>query len=116
MTGESAWTQASIGAAIWLVALGAVWLVTAGAGMGFGDVKLAPILGFSLGWFGWEVAVFGLICGWCGAGIFAGFLILRRRVNRSTTIAFGPFLLIGFWLAFALGPVVIRGGLPWLSV
>ncbi len=116
LTGESEWGQAMIGAAIWLVALGAVWLGTAGAGMGFGDVKLAPLLGFSLGWFGWELASFGLICAWCIAGIYAGLLILSRRVNRSTTIAFGPFLLVGFWLAMVFGPGVVRGGSPWLWV
>ena len=57
--GQWRWGQALIGAGIWLAALGAVWFVTAGKAMGFGDVKLAPVLGLSLGWCGWEIATLG---------------------------------------------------------
>ena len=45
------------GAALWLVAIGSVWLVSAGRAMGFGDVKLAPLLGMTLAWIRWDAAL-----------------------------------------------------------
>ena len=107
--GLGSWTQALMGAGIWFLLLGAVWLVTSGKAMGFGDVKLAPLLGLSLGWFGWEIATVGVICAWFLGGIYAGLLILIGRAQRSSAIAFGPFLIAGFWIAVALGPWLARG-------
>ena len=106
--GQWRWGQALIGAGIWLAALGAVWFVTAGKAMGFGDVKLAPVLGLSLGWCGWEIATFGLFCAWFLGGIVAGGLLLIGRARRSSAIAFGPFLIAGFWVALILGPGLVR--------
>jgi len=107
--GQWRWGQALIGAAIWLVALGLVWFITGGNAMGFGDVKLAPVLGLSLGWCGWDIATFGLFGAWFLGGIVAGGLILFGRARRSSAIAFGPFLIAGFWVALILGPELVRG-------
>lgn len=107
--GRGSWTQAFIGAGIWTLMLGSVWLVTSGRAMGFGDVKLAPVLGLSLGWFGWEIAAVGVICAWFLGGIFASLLMVIGRAQRSSAIAFGPFLVAGFWVALALGPWLVHG-------
>jgi leader peptidase (prepilin peptidase)/N-methyltransferase len=107
--GQWRWGQALIGAAIWLVSLGLVWFITGGNAMGFGDVKLAPVLGLSLGWCGWDIATFGLFCAWFLGGIVAGVLILFGRARRSSAIAFGPFLIAGFWVALIFGPELVRG-------
>ncbi len=107
--GLGQWPQALIGAGIWALLLGSVWLVTSGKAMGFGDVKLAPVLGLSLGWFGWDIAAVGVICAWVLGGMFAGLAILIGRASRSSAIAFGPFLVAGFWTALALGPWMVHG-------
>lgn len=96
--------SALIGAGIWLGLLGLVWAGTGGSGMGFGDVKLAPLLGASLGWVGWEFAVVGLIAAWVLGGLWAGVLMLCHRATRASVMAFGPFLVGGFWLALLAWP------------
>ena len=107
--GQWRWGQACIGAGIWLATFGAIWFVTAGKAMGFGDVKLAPVLGLSLGWCGWEIAVVGLVCAWLLGGIFAAGLILFGRAQRSSVIAFGPFLIGAFWVSLGIGPWMVHG-------
>ena len=58
--GEVPWTSALIGAGAWFAVIGGIWLVTRGRGMGLGDVKLAPVLGATLGWVSVGSALVGL--------------------------------------------------------
>ena len=92
------WTRALLGAAV----LGALYLLlflVNPAGMGFGDVKLAPTLGLALGWYGWPVLVRGTLASFgCGA-LFGLALLLSGRATRRTPIPFGPFMLLGTALA-----------------
>lgn len=78
------------------------------AGMGFGDVRLAALLGFALGHVGW--AEFGV-------GMYAGFLIFAvpglllaivkwDRKLLKAAFPFGPFMIAGALLGLAVGPVV----------
>lgn len=88
------------------LALGAgyfvLWLVNP-AGMGFGDVKLAPTLGLALGWYGWPTLVAGTFAGLL-LGALAGLTLLAtRRADRKTPIPFGPFMLLGALGALMLG-------------
>ena len=83
------------GAALWLVAIGSVWLVSAGRAMGFGDVKLAPLLGMTLAWIRWDAALLGLMICWILGGLWALALLAGRRATGKDTIAFGPFMLLG---------------------
>jgi len=97
------WSGAGLGAALWLGALGLIWLVSAGRGMGLGDVKLAPSLGATLGWFGGGIALAGLVIAF-GVGALVGiFLLLAKRVGRRDALPFGPFLLLGAVLAIPVG-------------
>ena len=90
-------------AALWLAAVGGIWLVSRGRAMGLGDVKLAPLLGLVLGWIGWGPAVIGLGSAWIAGGCVAAALLATRRAGRRQAVAFGPFLIIGFWLGSFLG-------------
>lgn len=72
-----------------------LYLITKGRGMGLGDVKLAIGLGVWLGWLnGWKWLMLSFIIG----GIVASILLLLKRANLKTKIAFGPFLIIAFWI------------------
>jgi leader peptidase (prepilin peptidase)/N-methyltransferase len=83
-----------------------VALVAPGA-MGFGDVKLAGVLGLYLGWLGWSSVLVGAFAGFLLGGIVGVALLAARRAGRKTAIPFGPYMLAGAMLAlFAAAPVV----------
>jgi leader peptidase (prepilin peptidase)/N-methyltransferase len=108
VTGQWPLSQSLLMALVWLVVIGGVWLVTAGRGMGFGDVKLAPILGLILGWVGWGQGFVGLFSAWLLGGLVGLTLILMRKAQRGTALAFGPFLIIGFWVGLCVGGPVAQ--------
>ncbi|GLY01212.1 MULTISPECIES: A24 family peptidase [Actinoplanes] len=88
------------------VLLYAVYWILAGWGMGGGDVKLAPLLGFYLGWLGWPAVAIGAMAGFLLAGIVGMTMIMLNVAGRKSRIPFGPFMLAGAFLAvFAATPV-----------
>jgi leader peptidase (prepilin peptidase) / N-methyltransferase len=93
-------------AALSLCILGAVYLALALAypgGMGFGDVKLAGVLGLFLGYLGWGELVVGAFAAFLLGGIFAVGLVLARRATRKSGIPFGPWMLAGAWVGIFFG-------------
>lgn len=100
---------AAVGALVWLGVIGGSWLITRGRGMGLGDVKLAPLLGASLGLIGGLEAAAGLLFALVIAAVVGVTLLLTGRVQRRQAIAFGPFLLLGWLLAMVLGAPVVDG-------
>jgi leader peptidase (prepilin peptidase) / N-methyltransferase len=93
------------GAALWALFAAAVLIYP--AGMGFGDVKLAGLLGLGAGWFGAANAVLGLVLAFCLGGLVSLGLVIARRAGRKSAVPFGPFLLVGFLLAALSGPDLI---------
>ena len=73
------------------------------AGMGFGDVKLAGVLGLYLGWLGWAELVAGGFLGFLLGGVVGGVLMAVRRAGRKSKIPFGPFMLGGAFIAVLWG-------------
>lgn len=59
-------------------------------GLGMGDVKLAGMLGFLLGW----AVVPALVIGTLAGGVVAAVLLAGSKTRR-TTIAYGPYLAVG---------------------
>jgi leader peptidase (prepilin peptidase)/N-methyltransferase len=95
--------RALMSAAVWLAVYGGIHLLTAGRGMGLGDVALAPVLGLVLGWGGWGASLVGLMAGFLvGAVIGVGLLATRRAAARSR-VPHGPFLLAGATLGIFVG-------------
>lgn len=75
-------------------------------GMGGGDVKLAPLLGFYLGWLGWSSVAVGAFAGFLLGGIVGMALMALRLAHRKSRIPFGPYMLAGAFLAvFAAAPI-----------
>lgn len=73
------------------------------SGMGFGDVKLAGVLGLVLGWLGWGELVVGGFLGFLLGALIGGGLMLVRKAGRKSKIPFGPFMLLGALLAIVWG-------------
>ena len=67
--------------------------------LGMGDVKLLVPIGLILGWFGWQCLVIGLAVAFFVAGLFVLVRLAMQKITASSTIALGPFLLLGFWVA-----------------
>ena len=72
-------------------------------GMGFGDVKLAGVLGLYLGWLGWAEVVTGGFLGFLFGGVGGVLLIAARRAGRKSMIPFGPYMLAGAFVAILWG-------------
>ncbi|WKU03273.1 A24 family peptidase [Micromonospora sp. HUAS LYJ1] len=70
--------------------------------LGFGDVKLAAVLGLPLGWLGWPTLWLGLLLPHLLNGVLVLALLAVGRVRRDTALPFGPALLAGTWLAALL--------------
>jgi leader peptidase (prepilin peptidase)/N-methyltransferase len=81
------------------------------AGMGFGDVKLAGVLGLVLGYFSWSAVVVGAFAGFF-LGAVVGVVVLAGGGNRKTALPFGPFMVAGalaaLWLADPVVGLVLR--------
>ena len=75
-------------------------------GMGFGDVKLAGVLGLYLGWLGWAPLAVGTFAGVPARRGRRGRADGRRRAGRKTALPFGPSMLAGALIAlFAAAPI-----------
>ena len=73
------------------------------AGMGFGDVKLAGLIGLYLGWLGWGSLLVGAFLGFLLGAVVGIALMVRGRAGRKTKIPFGPFMLMGAYIAVICG-------------
>lgn len=88
------------GAVLWLVYF--VLRVVYPAGMGFGDVKLAGVLGLYLGFLSWEHLFWGTAAAFLLGGLYGLGLIVTRRGTAKSAIPFGPFMLAGAAIALVL--------------
>lgn len=95
VTGESsAMVRALLGMLV-LCGFYALLRLISRSGMGGGDVKLAAVIGLVLGWHGWTELVVGAASAFVLGSLFALALILLRRADGATRIAFGPWMIAG---------------------
>jgi leader peptidase (prepilin peptidase)/N-methyltransferase len=73
-----------------------------GGNLGYGDVRLATLLGIFLGWLGWAEVIWGALLPWLINGPVALTLLLLGRVGRKSRLPFGPALLCGALFSVAL--------------
>ncbi|MFH0943155.1 MAG: prepilin peptidase [Candidatus Beckwithbacteria bacterium] len=92
------WT--ALGSFIFIYSL---YLLTKKKGMGFGDIKLAVLLGLVLGWP--KILVAYLIAFLTGA-VVGVILIIRGKKKLKDRIAFGPFLLLAMLAAKLWGETI----------
>lgn len=64
-------------------------------GIGMGDVKLAGLIGLTIGLSSILVALFIAIL---TGGIAGAFILLKSRFQRGQTMAYAPYLVVGVWV------------------
>ncbi|QYJ04594.1 prepilin peptidase [Nocardioides panacisoli] len=66
-------------------------------GLGFGDVKLAGLIGGMTAYLSWGTLLVGVFGGFL-LGALAGVMLLAGgRADRRSAVPFGPFLVLGAW-------------------
>ena len=105
----TAWT--GIYALLW----GATPLILGKAGMGLGDVKLAPSLGLLTGWVGWSASLIGFFAAFFVGLAIALPLLLSARVDRTAKLAHGPNMLVGAVIGIAVGPMLVNAYLSFIT-
>lgn len=100
------------GAAGYFMILFVVALASRG-GFGFGDVKLAALLGLFTGYVGLGSALIAFFLGIFIGGVVAIVLLALRRRDRKAEIAFGPPMIVGAWIAVPYGADLLA---RWLGI
>ena len=96
-------------ALIGAVVLGAFYLLLAlvwAGGMGGGDIKLAVLIGLTLGWLGWPQLVVGAFAAFFVGGIISIVLLALHKVKLRGGIPFGPSMVIGAWIGIYAGTLI----------
>ena len=84
-----------------------VLAVLARGGLGFGDVKLAFLIGMVTGFLGWGHVVVAGVSAFILGGVTAVLLLVTRRSSRKDAIPFGPFMIVASVIAVLWGTAII---------
>ena len=73
--------------------------------MGFGDVRLAALVGLVLGWVGWGAVAIGLWSSFLLFAVPALVVVLARRDRTllKRSFPFGPFMVLGTLVGLVWG-------------
>lgn len=88
------------GGVIYFILLLVLALIARG-GFGFGDVKLAFLLGLFTAYQSWETLIVAVFAAFLLGGLVSAILVVTRIRNRKDSIPFGPYLVAGAYLAIA---------------
>jgi prepilin signal peptidase PulO-like enzyme (type II secretory pathway) len=93
------------GAVIGGALFAALWGVSRGRAMGFGDVKLALATGMLVGF---PDIILATLLSFMLGGVWGGALLVLRHHKPKDHIPFGPFFVAGTILTFAYGEALLR--------
>ena len=79
--------------------IGGLWLITKKKAMGSGDIGIAGVLGL---WLGYPKILTTLWFAFVLGGIYGGYLLITKKAKLKTAVPFGPFLILGGWIAYTL--------------
>ena len=96
----AAFLRACVAAAVLFVVF-LVMALLSPSGLGWGDVKLAGLVGLYLGWLGWSAVVVGVAAAFVVQAAVASVLLAAGRVGLRGELAFGPAMLVGAAVAIA---------------
>jgi leader peptidase (prepilin peptidase)/N-methyltransferase len=98
---------AALSAVVWFVIFFSLNTISPRA-LGFGDVRLAPVLGLALGWLGVRYVLLGFFAANLIGAVIGLALIASKRMSRQQQIPYGVFLALGTLLAIFAGPELLR--------
>jgi leader peptidase (prepilin peptidase) / N-methyltransferase len=75
--------------------------------LGFGDVRLAPLLGLALGWLGVGHVIVGFFLANLIGAVVGLSLIAAGKMKRDQPIPYGVFLAAGAMTSFFAGPALV---------
>lgn len=76
--------------------------------MGFGDVRLAGVIGLALGWLGAGIALLGFFLGFLLGALVGVALIITKKIDPKAHIPFGVFLALGAFVAVYAGHPLVH--------
>jgi leader peptidase (prepilin peptidase)/N-methyltransferase len=83
--------------------------------LGFGDVRLSPLLGLSLGWLGVGDVILGFFTANVVGAVVGVTLIATKKMKRDQPVPYGVFLATGTIFAVLLGPLLLGHWHHWPS-
>ncbi len=92
----------------------AIFLITRGRGMGFGDVVLAFFMGVLLGFPGIVVALY--VAFLTGTIVSLILILGGKKKFFGSTIPFGPFLILGTFISLFWGEMIVAFVLPYIGL
>jgi leader peptidase (prepilin peptidase)/N-methyltransferase len=90
----SALVTALVGGAGAFVVFFVIWWISPRS-MGFGDVRLAGVIGFALGWLGYRELYLGFVFAFVAGSLFGAVKMVVQGTGRKTSLPFGPSLAFG---------------------
>ena len=98
----AAFGRALLGAVAYFAMLFILALIARG-GFGYGDVKLSWFLGLFAAYLGWAELLVAAFMPFAVGGVVSILLLITRIKGRKDYIPFGPYMVIGAYLAIAYG-------------
>ncbi|WP_145238951.1 prepilin peptidase [Prescottella equi] len=85
------------------------------AGMGFGDVKLAGVIGAVLAYLSYGTLLVGAFLAFLVAALVGLIILVTRRGRIGTTIPFGPYMIAAAVVAILAADPLARAYLDWAA-
>ncbi len=98
LLGEN-WAYLATAAGVAVTAFVAGLVLNRYAGLGMGDVKLITAITLALAWFSPLVPLVALAIALVLAGVVATAMVVLQKARMGSSIALGPYLLVGFVLS-----------------
>lgn len=105
MLGYSDWGSSAMGLSVGAGAVALIWGLTKGNAMGDGDIYLAGVMGW---WLGWPITGIGLWIAFVSGAMWGLYLLLAKKATRKTAMPFGPFLMVGMWVGYTFGNDILK--------
>ncbi len=93
------------GAVVGIGVIGGIWMISKGKAMGEGDIGIAAVAGY---WLGWPKIAPALWISFVAGAVYGSWLLVHGRKTMKSKIAFGPFLIFGAWVGYVWGDRIIR--------
>jgi len=94
-----------LGLVIPVIFFGFQILISKGKWIGGGDLRIGALMGVLLGW---KAVLLALFTGYLLGAVTGIGLLMSKKFTRKSMIPFGPFLVIGTYIAFFYGERIIQ--------